>query len=87
MMMLTTSRTTVRIPFVENKTSTVGDAWFDEPVAVAAELLLVGVVSPSVSDTFPNSVLSNAHIFLIPSTTLGRFGVSRMSDWFVWMKL
>jgi len=40
-----------------------------------------------VLETLPSSVLCIAQIFLIPSTTAGRFFVFRTSSWPVWMKL
>ena len=39
-----------------------------------------GGASPFVTETLPNSTLSNAQILRMPSRTAGRFGVLRTSD-------
>lgn len=61
--------------------------WVTPEVGVAGGVVPAGVTSPLDSETFPNRVLSNAHIFLIPSTTAGKLGVFSTSDWFVLIKL
>ena len=65
------------------------EAPFVVVVAVAAVPLDVGVVSPSVLETLPRSVLSRAQIFCMPLTIPGRLAelASRNDVWFVWMKL
>ena len=52
----------------------------DEPVGAGGAILVVGVTSPSAVATPPKRLLLRAQTFLIPSTTLGRSGVLRMSD-------
>jgi hypothetical protein len=46
-----------------------------------------GVVSPSVLDTLPRSVLATAHTWRMLLTSDGRFGVFRTAVWFVFSKL
>jgi len=65
-----------------------GRAAEGEPVLVvlAVELVGDGVVSPSVLDTLPKSVLSKAHNWRMLFTREGKLGVSRTAVWLVFSK-
>jgi hypothetical protein len=57
------------------------------PAVLAANAVTDGVVSPSVLDTLPRSVLATAHTWRMLLTNEGRFGVFRTAVWFVFSKL